>query len=448
MDSLAKRQNLRTVITLAIPAIVEEVLSTLLQYVDTAMVGQLGEEATASVSLTNSVNWLIGSTFSAIGVAIVALMSTSYGAGEHDRVRKISSQVLLYSAVSGLVVGLLACGLSPKIPIWMQADVSIQGMAARYFKIISIPMIFKALTRICASALRAVKDTKSPMFINLAGNVLNVILNYLFIYTFGYGVIGAAIATMISCIFTGSLMLFVMLKHGMLCFSFNEMSLDKSILRQSFSIGFPAFATSFVSCMGHIVFASLVASMGTTVFAAHSIALSAESLFYLPGYGLRSATTTLIGISVGENDIEKFRCVKNQSVALTVAMMTFTGVCLFVCSPAIMGIFTPSLPVIQMGSGVLRLIAVSEPLYGIMIVSEGIYYGLGRTKRPFVVSTIGAWGIRIFFTVICVKLLKATLFEVWICMFADNSFRALALFIPLVSGKDKRFFEDRRSMIV
>jgi putative MATE family efflux protein len=447
MEKLEQRRNLKSLIVLAIPVILEQILTTLLQYVDTAMVGRLGAAATASVSLTTTVNWLIGSSFSAIGVAVVAIVSAAYGAGDSDKIKRVSSQIIIYVAAVGLVIGALAVGLSPVIPVWMQADVSIQRQASVYFGIISIPLVFRASTVICACALRAVKDTRTPFVINLLANILNVILNYLLIYTAGLGVTGAAIATAVSSALAGMAMFIVMMRSQVLRCEIRPLRFDRDIFRETVRIGLPALATSTASCLGHIVFASLVSSMGTTVFAAHSIALSAETLFYLPGYGLRSATSTLIGISVGEDDHDKFKVIERQSVILTVSMMAFTGLMLFFLAGPMMRIFTPDEEVIRQGTRVLRLIAVSEPLFGLMIVSEGIYYGLGQTKITFIVATTGSWGIRILSTVICVHVLHTTLFEVWICMFADNAFRALAMAIPLFSGLDSKYFSKRRQSL-
>ena len=447
MEKLEQRRNLKSLIVLAIPVILEQILTTLLQYVDTAMVGRLGAAATASVSLTTTVNWLIGSSFSAIGVAVVAIVSAAYGAGDSDKIKRVSSQIIIYVAAVGLAIGALAVGLSPVIPVWMQADVSIQRQASVYFGIISIPLVFRASTVICACALRAVKDTRTPFVINLLANILNVILNYLLIYTAGLGVTGAAIATAVSSALAGMAMFIVMMRSQVLRCEIRPLRFDRDIFRETVRIGLPALATSTASCLGHIVFASLVSSMGTTVFAAHSIALSAETLFYLPGYGLRSATSTLIGISVGEDEHDKFKVIERQSVILTVSMMAFTGLMLFFMAGPMMRIFTPDEEVIRQGTRVLRLIAVSEPLFGLMIVSEGIYYGLGQTKITFIVATIGSWGIRILSTVICVHVLHTTLFEVWICMFADNAFRALAMAIPLFSGLDSKYFSRRRQSL-
>ena len=447
MEKLERRKSLKVLISLALPIILEEILTTLLQYVDTAMVGRLGAQATASVSLTTSVNWLIGSCFGSVGIAVVAIMSSALGAGDNDKIRRFSSQIVIYILVSGILIEVIAVCHSPVIPIWMQADASIQKQAGTYFGIISLAIVFRASSMICASAMRALKDTRTPMVVNLAANALNVILNYLLIYTAGLGVTGAAIATAISSTAAGISMFILMRRKELLRVSLTR-GLDRSLLKETARISLPALATSFTSCMGHIVFASLISSMGTTVFAAHAIALSSETMFYLPGYGLRSATSTLIGISVGEDNREKFNVVKRQSIILTVAMMTFTGIMLFIFAGPIVAIFTPDAEVIRQGTGVLKLIAFCEPLFGLMIVCEGIYYGLGQTKITFIVETIGSWGIRILATVICVHVIHTSLFEVWICMFVDDAFRAIALAMPILSGKDLRYFEGRRDYIL
>lgn len=445
MDRIQKRSNLKNLILLSLPIILEELLSVLLQYVDTAMVGQLGEQATAAVNLTTTVSWLIGSSFAAIGVSAVAMISTAFGAGDNKKVSSVCSHIVVYSIIFGALVCVLCITLSPYVPIWMQADVSIQERASEYFRIVSYAILFRSLWIVLSSCLRAIKDTRTPMIVSISVNVLNVILNYLFIYKLRLGTRGAALATLVSYTLAGIATLTVVLRNKTLKPSFKGFHFEKNINKEALHIGLPAFATSFASCMGHVVFASLVSSMGTTVFAAHSIALAAEELFYMPGFALRGATSTLIGISVGEKDKEKFRLVEKQSILLTMAMMTVTGAMLFFLARPLMAFFTPSEAVIEKGSQVLRLIATSEPIYGLMIAAEGIYYGLGRTKNTFVVSAVGSWGIRILSTVLLLRLGNPTLLHIWICMFCDNAFRAMALALPLVCGKDIKFFEKRQT---
>lgn len=426
---------LKTLIFLSIPTVLEEIMSTLLQYVDTAMVGRLGEQATASVSVTTTVSWLVHSIPSAIGVGILALISRAVGSEDKELVNRLSKQTMILVLVSGGIIGGLSMALSPIIPKLMGADEAIQSQASWYFFIISAPMIFRVASMLFGSAIRATKDTATPMLINFAANILNVGLNYLFIYTCSLGVIGAAIASAISYILAG-IGMFVAYQHKpLLKYKLKTLRLDKQIMKDCFKISAPVMMTSIVSCMGYVVFASLVTNMGTTIFAAHSIAVTAETIFYIPGYGLRTATSTMVGISLGEGDRQKFKTVGKMSVAITVFMMIINGLILYFVSLPLMHIFTTSYQVAQIGADMLKLVAFSEPFFGIMIVMEGIFYGLGRTKYAFIIETFSMWCIRILFTFFCVKVWNLGLTAVWICMIADNVAKAILFIAPMVSKK-------------
>lgn len=440
-----RKESLSSLLSLAFPIVLEEILSTLLQYVDTAMVGQLGAEATASVSLTSTVNWLIYSLFSSFAIAVVAVISTALGAEDEKKITSSSSSAFTLSLIHGILFSIIAVSLSPYIPKWMNASPGIERSASSYFRIISLAIPFRALIITGSAAMRAVKDSRTPLLISLSANLMNIVLNYLLIYTAGLGVDGAAAATLISYSTASIIMVVIWKRKKLIAFSFFK--LDKAFLKEAGDISLPAALTNTTSCMGHIVFASLVSSMGTILFAAHSIALSAETIFYVPGYGLRGATQTMIGISVGKKDKNLFKEIEKEAVVLTVAMMALTGLLLYLSAEKVMSFFTPDTRVIEEGTKILRLIAFTEPLFGLMIVSEGIYYGLGETKYPFIIETIGAWGIRILFSTILIKAFNADLPRVWLCMAADNTFRALGLAFPIIAKKGSTLFEKKAGLI-
>ena len=425
------RQRLEALLFLSLPTIVEEILATLLQYVDTAMVGQLGEQATASVSITTNVTWLVNSVPGAIGTAMLVLISKAAGSGNKKQVQKLAQQALFLAVVSGLILSVLSISLSPYIPRWMGAEEAIQGEASRYFFIISLPLIFRSSSTILGAALRAVQNTKTPMVISVAANGLNIILNYFLIYTLGLGVTGAAIASAISYVLSGTLMFAACRRNDQLRWEWRAFSLDRRLMKECAVVGTPVLGTSVVSCLGYVVFASLVSGMGTTVFAAHSIAVTAETIFYVPGYGLRSAASTLIGNARGEKNIEKLKSVGKISVCLTIAMMCISGLILYIGAAPLMRLFSPSRQVVTLGAEMLRLVALSEPFFGLMVVLEGIFYGLGRTRYAFVVETVGMWAVRILLTFLCVRYWNLGLRAVWYCMIADNVCKAL-LFIQAV----------------
>ena len=433
-----KLQIFKALVTLSIPTILEEMLATLLQYVDTAMVGQLGQNATAAVSVTTTITWLVGSICSALGIATLSMISKAVGSGDRERIRRISSQVLMLAVGCGVLVGGVSMLLSPYIPIWMGAEEEIQKDASVYFFIISVPMVFRACNSILGASLRATKDTKTPMFINLGANLLNVVLNYFMIYTMGLGVAGAAIASAISYTLSGCCMFVAYRRNQLLHWEWKSFRVDGAILADCAKLSIPVLATNVTSCLGYVVFASLVTGMGTTIFAAHSIAVTAETIFYIPGYGLRTSTSALIGISLGEGNRRKFENTSFISVLLTMGMMVLSGAVLYLIAYPLMCVFTNSEEVARIGAEMLKLVAFSEPFFGLMVVMEGIYYGLGRTKYTFWVTTLSMWGVRILFTWICVELWNQGLTEVWYCMIADNVCKAVLLALPMLSGRRRR----------
>ena len=464
---LRYRDLLRKMVMLAIPTLMEQILSTLLQYVDTAMVGHLGEQATASVSVTTSIGWLVGSIAYAVGTAVLALISRAYGADDRQRGHKIANQALLLTLVCGIILGVISIVLSPFIPIWMGVEKAIRHQASLYFTIISIPMIFRVSTAILGSAVRATQNTKTPMIITLFSNLLNIVLNYLLIYPVGLGVTGAAIASAISFTVGGTLMLILFIRTGFLYPNGRKQGIanysdagdprkalpsdvrnsgisthsgirnlglsllpDKALLKEIGRIGIPVMGTAIVSCMGYVVFAGLVSGMGTTIFAAHAIAVTAEEIFYIPGYGLRTATSALVGAALGEKNERKLLIYCRLSVALTVGMMFLSGLILFFVAKPLMGVFTSSQSVIELGSRMLRLVAFSEPFFGLMVVMQGIMNGMGKTRYPFFVEAFSMWGVRILLTSLTIHVWHLSLQEVWYCMIADNVCKALLLYVP------------------
>lgn len=418
-----------SLISLSIPTILEEILSTLLQYVDTAMVGRLGEKATAAVSTTTTIGWLIHSIPGAIAVAMLALASKANGAGDEKKLKKLAGQSIVYAFVIGIILETLALVLSPYIPVWMGVEADIVKPASLYFSVTSITLVFRTSSRVFAAMIRSIKDTKSPMYISVAENVLNVLLNVVFIYKLELGVLGAAIASCISFGMGGIAMLAMMLSKEKLRPSFVDIKPDTSIMPEVFKIGFPALGTTVISCLGYIVFASMVSGMGTTIFAAHSIAITAEEIVYIPGYGLRAATSTLVGNALGEGNVPKLKATQRVAILMTILIMVVNGTLLYIFAYPLMQLFTNSVNVAMIGSQMLKLVSFSEPFFGLMIVLEGISYGVGEVKHVFACESVSMWGVRILCAFICVKIFGLGLTAVWLCMIADNICKAVLLFV-------------------
>ena len=426
---------LGVIFALAWPTMLEQLLQTAVQYIDTAMVGSLGTEATAAVGSTTTVNWLVGSTVSAAGVGFLAYISQARGAGDHSRARRASAQSVLVTAVLGIVFTALTLGLSPFVPVMMQVEKGIRDTAAIYFFILYTPMLFRCATIIFGTVLRAAGDTKTPMKTGVWVNIINVVLNFLLIYKTrrisfgglsliipgaGLGVIGAALASAIAFGIGGIIITVALWRHPEISPRGQSLKPDREVLRPCLRIAFPNALQRFGTSFGYVAFASMVNTLGGIATAAHTIANTVESAFYIPGYGMQSAAATLAGNALGAGDSKRLRDLSRMMIISETVLMIVSGGLLFAFAPDMAGLFSKDSKVIFLCAAVLRMVALSEPFYGVSIVIEGMLQGLGKTLMPFVCNIIGMWGIRIVGTFICTQLLDMGLVSAWACMIAHN----------------------------
>ena len=423
------------ILSLAWPTMLEQLMQTAVQYIDTAMVGSLGTAATAAVGATSTVNWLIGSTVSALGVGFLSYIAKACGADDRAAARRSVSQAVLAVLVAGIAFTAITLGLSQQVPVWMQVDEAIRNTAAQYFFILYLPMLPRAASIIFGTVLRAAGDTKTPMKIGVLVNLINVCLNFLLIYPTrvltvfglsftmpgaGWGVIGAAIASAIAFAWGGIHITVVLWKHPMVSPRGQSIRPDWSILRPCLKVAMPNMLQRFGTSLGYVAFAAMINSLGEVSTAAHTIANTVESAFYIPGYGMQTAAATLAGNAYGAKDGKRMKDLAQMFIPIEIGLMILSGGALFLLAPSLMGIFSKSPEVIGLGTTVLRMVAVSEPFYGFSIIIEGMMQGVGRTKRPFVFNILGMWGVRILGTFICTQLMGFGLVSAWACMIAHN----------------------------
>ena len=444
------RRMLGMIFSLAWPTMLEQLMQTAVQYVDTAMVGALGTQATAAVGATTTVGWLIGSSVSAFGVGFLAFITKACGANDREAARKSVAQAVLVVLTIGILFTVLTLSLSGMIPVWMQVDEEIRQMASVYFFIIYVPMLPRAANIIFGTVLRAAGDTKTPMKIGVWVNVINIVLNFFLIYpgrTFslfslefwipgaGLGVIGAASASAVAVTVGGIAISVVLWKHPMVSPKGIKIYPDAEILRPCIKVTFPNLLQRFGTCLGYVAFAAMINSLGEVATAAHTIANTIESLFYIPGYGMQTAAATLAGNAFGAGDNKRMKNMASMFIPIEIALMALSGGCLFVTAPGLMQIFSRSDEVIGLGSAVLRMVAVSEPFYGFSIIVEGMMLGVGKTKQPFVYNVLGMWGIRIVGTFICTQIFGLGLISAWACMIAHNLLLFALYLVCYIRGK-------------
>lgn len=428
------------ILSLALPTMLEQFLATAVQYIDTAMVGTLGTHATAAVGATTTVNWLINGTVSAIGVGFLSYISKACGAGDRDRAKRAAAQAVLVTLIVGIGFTVLALALSTRVPVWMRADPSIQELASQYFFVMYTPMLARSAILLFGNLFRAVGDSKTPMRVGLMVNLINVAGNLLLIYPTrvwhgltlygaGWGVVGAAAASA-AAYFVGGIVITVALwRHPRISPRGFSLKPESAILRPCLQVALPNALQRFATSLGYVAFAAMVNSLGETATAAHTIANTVESAFYVPGYGMQMAAATLAGNALGAGEHKKINHLAGMLLTLEVAMMVVSGGLLFLFAPNMMGLFSVDTAVIALGAVVLRMVAVSEPFYGVSIILEGMMQGMGQTMLPFVIGVTGMWGVRIVGTFLCTQIFGMGLISAWACMIAHN----LLIFVLLTA---------------
>ena len=424
-----------TILALAWPTMLEQLMQTAVQYIDTAMVGSLGTQATAAVGATTTVNWLIGSSISALGVGFLSFIAQAYGAGDKKAASKAVAQTVLMTLIVGGAFTVLTLSLSGVIPVWMRVDKNVRTLASKYFFILYLPMLPRTATILFGTALRAAGDTKTPMKVGILVNAVNVTLNYLLIYPTrtltilglsftmpgaGMGVVGAAVASAIAFAVGGVWITIALWKHPMISPKGQSIRPDRDILKPCLKTALPNMAQRFGTSLGYVAFAAMINSLGHVATAAHTIANTVESAFYIPGYGMQTAAATLAGNAYGAKDKQRMRQLVDMFIPIEIGLMILSGSALFLSAPVLVDIFSDTPKVINLGTTVLRMVAVSEPFYGFSIIIEGMMLGVGNTKKPFGYNILGMWGVRIVGTCICTQLLGFGLVSAWACMIAHN----------------------------
>ncbi len=449
---------LGTIFTLAWPTMLEQLMQTAVQYIDTAMVGSLGTEATAAVGATGTVSWLIMGVIGAVGIGFLANISQAMGAGKRQLAKQLSGQAVSVTFLLGVLFTCLMLGISNLIPVWMQVDPAIRDIAGTYFFIIYLPMLFRTATMIFGTVLRSVGDTKTPMRVGIIVNITNVLLNYLLIYPTrrikvlgvaltmfgaGHGVIGAAIASALSFAVGGILITGALFRHDVISPKGVSLKLNLDLLKPCIRIAVPNMFQRFGTSLGFVVFAAMINSLGGVATAAHTIANTVESAFYIPGWGMQAAAATLAGNALGANDNKRLKSLGRTILPLEITLMVICGFLLFVLARPLVMIFSTDEQVIALGTTVLKMVACSEPFYGVPVVIEGLMQGVGKTVAPLIFNVSGMWAVRILGTFITTQLLHYGLVAAWGCMIGHNILLFFLFGYQYLSGKWNPIYDKR-----
>ena len=409
--TMTQREKLWLIVSLSIPSILAQISATVMFFIDASMVGHLGAKASAAIGLVETTGWLMGGLGSAANMGFSVQVAHFIGANDMEAARRVLRQSIVCCIIWALVISITALCISPYLPYWLGGNEEIAHDASLYFAILI------------------------PSMLNIGMCVMDVVFNYIFIYILGMGVMGAAVGTGVAMLVTAcAMMYFLLVKSKMLSLVGRSGSFKpkEDTIRTAVKIGAPMGLQHLLMGGAYIVSTMIVAPLGTIAMAAHSLAITVESLCYMPGYGIAEAATTLVGQGIGAGQRLLTRSFARMSVALGIGVMTLMGVLMWIFAPELMALMSPVEEVIALGTQVLRIEAWAEPMFAAAIVCNGVFIGAGDTIIPAIMSLGSMWAVRL--TMAATLAPKFGLKGVWTAMAIELLFRGSIFLIRLFKG--------------
>ena len=440
-------RQLRLTVTLATPAMLAQLSSITMQYIDASMVGRLGADASASIGLVSTTLWLFWGICSAVTTGFSVQVAHKVGAKDFKSARDVLRQGLIAALLFSFAVSAAGIAISAELPRWLGGNEEISPLSSLYFLVFVSALPLLTISYLAGGMLRCVGNIKVPSLLSVLMCVLDCMFNFLLIFPSrdiniagmdihmpgaGLGVLGAALGTVLAEAVTAALMLWYVycrqpelrLKgiHG----SYRP---QKAIIRKAATISAPMTLEHAVICGAQIAVTTIVAPLGVIAIAANSFAVTAESLCYMPGYGIGDAATTLVGQSYGAGRMDLVRRFAYITVGLGMAVMSVMGIAMWIASPLIMEMMTPVKEISELGIEILRIEAWAEPMFAAAIVTYGVFIGVGSTTLPAVMNFASIWIVRLPLAWILARTMG--LRGVWIAMCLELIFRGSIFLIRL-----------------
>lgn len=433
--------QLRLVWQLSLPAILTQITTIAMQYIDSAMVGALGADASAAIGLVASSTWLFGGVTTAVSAGFSVQVAHRIGAGEDTEARTVVRHGLAAALTLAALLALLGLGICRQLPCWLGGGAEICADASAYFLTFSLMLPFSQLNSLTAGFLQCAGDMVTPSVLNAVMCGLDVVCNALLIPHFG--VLGAGMGTALACALVSLAMGWCScVRNAQLRLRRGEThAFRPEVLKKAFRIGAPV-AVQEIAMNGAMVASTMIlAPLGAAAIAANSFAVTAESLCYMPGYGVGSAATTLVGRSVGAGDAAQARRYGNICTALGGALMGCTGLLMMIFCPFVFRLLTPVAEVRTLAAQVLRIGLLAEPLFGVSIAAAGALRGAGDTLVPSLLNLGSIWIVRLGLSLLLVG--KLGLRGMWIAMAIELCVRGALM---LWRQKTSKFYETQSKL--
>ena len=447
---LSSREMMVLIIKLSIPSILAQISATVMQYIDAAMVGSLGTNATGAIGLVASTTWLFNGLGMAIATGFSVQVAQLIGAGRGAEAKNVLRQSLIVCLLCGLLIGAVAVGISPHLPVWLGGKEEVIPGAHSYFLVFGAAIPFNLMRVLTGNMLQCAGDMRTPSILNASMCGLDVIFNFFLIFPTrtvslfgtqftlwgaGRGVAGAAMGTALSEVVVAVIMLFIV------CFRAPALRITKGgswaltapCLKTAVKVAIPIAVERGILGAAQVTATRITAPLGTVAVAANSLAVTAESLCYMPGYGIGSAATTLVGQSMGAKRKDLARGFARASTWLGMGIMGGIAVILFFIAPFMFMMLTPVPEIRELGTEVLRIVMVAEAFFGASIVAAGALRGAGDTLGPSLLNLVSMWGVRI--TLASLLAPRMGLHGVWLAMTIELTVRGILFLVRLLREK-------------
>jgi len=414
------------VLKTSLPLVVVELVSSLYSLTDTYFVSGLGEEAVAAVGISMYLLMFIQAFTALFTTPAIVYTSQGVGAGRYIEARRATGEALFYGLLFILGLSILFYYYSPLLVI---VQSGVRGITFEYavaylgVRVLGFPVLLS--TMFMDSMIIASGRTVYSMIANTIGLLLNIVLDPLLIYgLFGLpklGVVGAALATVVSNATTFPIQLYYLSKIGLVPL----LSPRNGYLKKTLELGLPALSERLVFSLGNNVYAGVVARLGSTVMAAHNIGLRIESLIYMPGFAFSMTAASMVGRKIGSGSIEDAKKTGLNIILLGTLVMTILGFIIGVAGYYIAAPFSPNEEVRKLASIYLLYAGFSELGLGLAMITSGALRGGGNTRIPMIVNIASLILVRITLSLLLAPSIGPH--GPWLAMFLDVYTRGFAL---------------------
>ncbi|MBR3446149.1 MAG: MATE family efflux transporter [Prevotella sp.] len=428
--------KLNLIFQLSLPSILAQVTSVMMFFIDQAMVGRIGVEAAAACGLVESSTWFFGNLTSAASMGFSVQVAHFIGANDFKKARSVFRHGLICTFVLSVMLALVGIAISWKLPFWLGGGADIAGDATTYFFVFMCIMPFFQLSSISGAMLKCSGNMRIPSIMSVLMCLLDVVFNYILIFVFHLGVLGVALGTAMAIVIGGSVQAyFAIFRSDILTLKQDRepFTFVWEYLRNALKISAPMAAQSFLMSGAQIISTRIVAPLGNVAIAANTFAITAESLCYMPGYGIGEAATTLVGQSMGAGRRDLCYSFARMTVFSGMIVMAVMGVVMFVTAPQLMALMTPVQAICDLGADCLRIEAFAEPMFGASIIAYSVCVGAGDTLRPAAINLCSMWLVRLTLAALLAK--DYGLRGVWIAMAIELVFRGTIFLIHLLRGR-------------